>query len=180
MKIIISAFRESETLMNKYRHKLLKKYLLAEGYNVTEGTGSLEGELEPILIVNLGRPWHNDEMDMFETLALMFEQDYYLVIRNDVVTKFDECTREELGIWWDYSDCSCPDSVKKAVDSGTFTRDDSTGTYYGIRTPEMAKADAFTAAELACELAGGCKCDTPRARSFIYGTPEWLDDLYVY
>lgn len=173
--IIISAYRKSESLMNKYRHKLLKRYLEVEGYQVHNGTGSIEGETEPICILHLESPLLDDEIDMLETLATLFDQDYYLVVQNDVAYQYGPGGILELGVWWNFDDRSIPPSTAAAVKAGTFTRNEATGEYFGIQTPAMAKADAFTAAEKACELAGGCKCDTHRVRSFIYGTPEWLE-----
>lgn len=179
IKIIISAFRKSETIMNKYRHKLLRNYLEAEGYSVNEGTGSIEGETEPICILDLAKPLLNDEVDMLETLATLFEQDYYLVVQNDVVFQYGPGGILELGVWWSYDDCSIPPSAKQSVLDGTFTRNDRIGTYYAIQTPEMAEADAFTYAEVQVmqQRASGYYTahETPRVRSFIYGTPEWLE-----
>lgn len=172
--VIIGAERKEYTLLNAHRSNMLRNALEAQGY-VVNNTIGYDGEIEEAaFLIDLGtRKMESLEHDYFVILAEVFEQDYFIEIKNDVAYKIVvfEDVSIRMGLWWQRLD-NAPPSV---LDSHCYTHDTDNDVHYVIQTPEMAKADAFKAAELACELAGGDKCCTPHVRSFIYGTPEWFE-----
>lgn len=136
---ILSASKTSEGLLNNYRHDMLRRTLENLVYCPTDGTGN-DGTGEERVLVISSAGWTEEERhDFMQKAALfceIFEQDYYVEVRNDTMYAHTGVGQTELGVVFRTDEPWCPQIVREAVAGGRYSR---WGDYeIGVMTPDMA------------------------------------------
>jgi hypothetical protein len=119
-------------MLNKYRHQMLGKALeRCELEGAVEGIGYAACFKEEIWVYQT-EFLNSEEWDMLGTLAIAFDQDYFLYIENDVCYQVDPLSlnRTHLGIWW-RATVNTPTPVMDAIGDGMLEKAEGAYTYYG-------------------------------------------------
>lgn len=174
--IIIGAQIPEGTLINKYRHQMLGKALeRCQLEGATAGLGVSGGFKENIWVLTSMTGWTTEEWDMIGTLAIAFEQDYFLYIENDLCYQVDPLTLSRVyrGIWWRVGK-GTPSPVMEAIIKGTSGKEGGAYSYYNGRYYGLHKAEDL-GENYAYELAAGpymhgnkLEADAHKARTYPY------------